>query len=156
LVAAGRWQGEQGLQWLVSEAWAAFPPPTEGVLSLVVARTLEGKRGKQNPLAKKGRRNEYAPFTFGSHVAIVIAQGAVYRLPPACRLVKPKTHPAYQSEKAWVREMFAQVILPAWCQHVGVVADAAYPSRANLRALQARSWFFVLAFPRTWELANGQ
>ena len=55
-----------------------------------------------------------------------------------------------------MREMFAQVILPAWCQHVGVVADAAYPSRANLRALQARSWFFVLAFPRTWELANGQ
>ena len=27
LLAAGRWQWEQVLQWLVSEALAAFPPP---------------------------------------------------------------------------------------------------------------------------------
>src|SRR6185369_4729852 len=30
------------------------------------------------------------------------------------------------------------------------------PSRANRQAIQARSWFFVIAFPRTWKLANGQ
>jgi Transposase DDE domain len=48
------------------------------------------------------------------------------------------------------------VVLPAWCKKVVVVADAAYPSRANLQAIQARGWFFVIAFPRTWKLANGQ
>ena len=37
-----------------------------------------------------------------------------------------------------------------------VVADTAYASRANLKAIQARGWFFVIAFPRTWKLANGQ
>jgi hypothetical protein len=31
-----------------------------------------------------------------------------------------------------------------------------YASRKNLKAIQARGWFFVIAFPRTWKLANGQ
>jgi hypothetical protein len=156
LLAAGRWQWEQVLQWLVSETLAAFPPPKDGVLYLVVDSTLKGKRGKKNPLAKKGRLNEYAPFTFGLHIVIVIAQWGVYRIPLAFRLVKPKDHPAYQSEQALVREMFAHLTLPAWCKQVVVVADAAYPSRANLHAIQARGWFFVLAFPRTWKLTDGQ
>jgi len=156
LLAAGRWQWDQVLQWLVSEALAAFPPPKDGVLYLVVDSTLKDKRGKKNPLAKKGRLNEYAPFTFGLHMVIVIAQWGVYRIPLAFRLVKPKDHPAYQSENTLVREMFAHIILPAWCKQVVVVADAAYPSRANLQAIQARGWFFVIAFPRTWKLANGQ
>ena len=156
LLAAGRWQWEQVLQWLVSEALAAFPPPKDGVLYLVVDSTLKGKRSKQNPLAKKGRLNEYAPFTFGLHVVIVIAQWDVYRVPLAFRLIRPKASPAYQSENALVREILSQVMLPAWCKQVVVVADAAYPSRANLLAIQARGWFFVIAFPRTWKLANGQ
>ncbi len=156
LLAAGRWQWEQVLQWLVSEALAAFPPPKDGILYLVVDSTLKGKRGKKNPLAKKGRLNEYAPFTFGLHVVIVIAQWDVYRIPLAFRLVKPKVSQDYQSENALVRAMLAEVVLPAWCKQVVVVADAAYPSRANLQAIQARGWYFVIAFPRTWKLANGQ
>lgn len=156
LLAAGRWQWEQVLQWLVSEALAAFPPPKDGILYVVVDSTLKGKRGKKNPLAKKGRLNEYAPFTFGLHVVIVIAQWDVYRIPLAFRLVKPKESQAYQSEQALVREMLAEVMLPVWGKKVVVVAAAAYPSRANLQAIQARGWFFVIAFPRTWKLVNGQ
>jgi hypothetical protein len=143
-------------EWLVSEALAAFPPPKDGVLYLVVDSTLKGKRSKHNPLAKKGRLNEYASFTFGLHVVILIAQWDVYRIPLAFRLVKPKESKGYQSENALFREMLDEVILPAWCKKVVVVADAAYPSRANLQAIQARGWFFVIAFPRTWKLANGQ
>jgi hypothetical protein len=156
LLAAGRWRWEQVLQWLVSEALAAFPPPQDGILDLVVDSTLKSKRGKKNPLVKKGRLNEYAPFTFGLQVVIVIAQWDVYRIPLAFRLVKPKESQDYQSENALVRAMLAEVILPAWCKKVVVVADAAYPSRVNLQAIQARGWFLVLAFPRTWKLANGQ
>jgi hypothetical protein len=156
LVAAGRWQWEQVLEWLVSQALSAFPPPRDGVLYLVVDSTLKGKRTKQNPLAKKSRLNEYAPYTFGLHVVILIAQWEVYRVPLAFRLVKPKGSPGYQSENALFRAMLQEVILPAWCKTVVVVADAAYPSRANLQAIQARHWFFVIAFPRTWKLANGQ
>jgi hypothetical protein len=156
LLAAGRWPWARVLEWLVSEALAAFPPPRDGVLYLVVDSTLKGKHSKKNPLAKKGRLNEYAPFTFGLHVVLLMAQWDVYRIPLAFRLVKPKGSPGYQSENALFREMLPAVVLPAWCQKVVVVADAAYPSRANLRAIQARGWFFVLAFPRTWKLTNGQ
>jgi DDE superfamily endonuclease len=113
LLAAGRWQWEQVLHWLVSEALAAFPPPKDGILYLVVDSTLKGKRGKKNPLAKKGRLNEYAPFIFGLQVVIVIAQWDVYRIPLAFRLVKPKASPDYQSENALVREMLGEIILPS-------------------------------------------
>jgi len=156
LVAAGRWQWARVLEWLVSQALAAFPPPRDGVLYLVVDSTLKGKRTKKNPWAKKSRLNEYAPYTFGLHVVILIAQWDVYRVPLAFRLVKPKESKGYQSENALFREMLQEVILPAWCKKVVVVADAAYPSRANLQAIQARHWFFVIAFPRTWKLTNGQ
>jgi hypothetical protein len=156
LLAAGRWPWARVLEWLVSEALAAFPPPKDGVLYLVVDSTLKEKRSKKNPLAKKGRLNEYAPFTFGLHVVILMAQWDVYRLPLAFRLVKPKESLGYQSENVLFREMLQAVVLPAWCKKVVVVADAAYPSRANLQAIQARHWFFVIAFPRTWKLANGQ
>jgi Transposase DDE domain len=156
LLAAGRWQWARVLEWLVSETLAAFPPPKDGVLYLVVDSTLKGERSKKNPLAKKGRLNEYVPFTFGLHVVILMAQWDVYRVPLAFRLVKPKGSPGYQSENALFREMLQEVILPPWCKKVVVVADAAYPSRANLQAIQARQWFFVIAFPRTWKLANGQ
>jgi Transposase DDE domain len=156
LLAAGRWQWVRVLEWLVSETLAAFPPPQDGVLYLVVDSTLKDKRSKQNPLAKKIRLNEYAPYTFGLHVVILIAQWDVYRVPLAFRLVKPKGSKDYQSENALFRAMLQEVVLPAWCKKVVVVADAAYPSRANLQAIQARRWFFVIAFPRTWKLANGQ
>lgn len=125
----------------MSEALAAFSPPKEGILYLVVDSTLKGQRSKQNPLAKKGRLNEDAPFTFGLHVVIFIAQCDVYRIPLAFRLVKPQERKDYQSENALLREMLKAVRLPAWCKKVVVVADAAYPSRANLQAIQARGWF---------------
>jgi hypothetical protein len=82
LLAAGRWQWARVLEWLVSEALAAFPPPKDGVLYLVVDSTLKNKRSKQNPLAKKGRLNEYAPYTFGLHVVITPGPvGCVPRTP---------------------------------------------------------------------------
>ncbi len=89
LRAAGRGQWARVLEGLVSEALAAFPPPQERVLYWVVERTLKGKRSKQTPLAQKGRLNDYAPFTCGLHVVLLIAQGEVYRMPVAFRLVKP-------------------------------------------------------------------
>jgi hypothetical protein len=74
LLAAGRWPWARVLEWLVSETLAAFPPPKDGVLYLVVDSTLKGKRTQQNPLVKQSRLNEYAPYTFGLHVVILIAQ----------------------------------------------------------------------------------
>jgi hypothetical protein len=156
VVAAGRWQWAQGLEWLVSPTLSAFPPPKDGVLSLGVDSTLKSNRTKKNPLAKKGRLNEYAPYTVGVHGVILIAQWEVYRVPVAFRVVKAKGGHGYQAGNALFREMLQVVILPAGCKGVVVIADAASPSRANLQAIQARGWFFVMAFPRTWKRATGQ
>ena len=49
LLAAGRWQWARVLEWLVSQALAAVPPPRDGVLPLVVDSTLKGKRNQPAP-----------------------------------------------------------------------------------------------------------
>jgi Transposase DDE domain len=156
LIACARWPWDEVLHWLVIQCLSAFPPPPDRVLFLVVDSTLKGKRTKKNPLVKKGRLNEHAPFTWGLHVVLLIAQWGVYRIPLDFRLVKPKKHKGYRSETALFRDMLKGLVLPAWYERVIVVADAAYASRKNLKAIQARGWFFVIAFPRTWKLANGQ
>lgn len=116
LLAAGRWPWAGGWQWLVAQALAVFPPPADEVLYLVVDSTLKGKRPKRNPWVKKGRLNEYAAYTFGVPLVLLIAQWDVYRVPLAFRLVRPKRSPAYQSENALFRAMLADVVLPAWWQ----------------------------------------
>ena len=70
----------------LTQALVAFPPPGDGVLYLVVDSTLKGKRTKKNPLVKKGRLNEHAPFTVGLHLVLLIAQWGVYRIPLDFRL----------------------------------------------------------------------
>jgi hypothetical protein len=68
----------------------------------------------------------------------------------------PKGAKGYQSEHALFRQRLPEGVLPAWCRRVSVGAEAAYASRATLPAIQARPWSFTIAFPRSWELANGQ
>jgi DDE family transposase len=155
LLAAGYWPWTMVLAWLVEQTLSAFPPPRDGVLYLVADSTLKGKRTQKNPWAKSWRLNEYRPFTFGLHVVVLLAQWDVYRIPLAFRLVRRKGSKGYQSENALFRQMLEELVLPPWCSKVIVVADAAYASRENLQAIQARHWWFVIAFPRTWKFADG-
>jgi hypothetical protein len=69
---------------------------------------------------------------------LLIAQWGVYRIPLDFRLVKPKTGKGYRSENTLVRDMLEALVLPPGCEKVIVVADAAYASRENLKAIQAR------------------
>src|SRR5919204_211198 len=155
LLAAGCWPWTVVLAWLVEQPLSAFPPPRDGVLYLVADSTLKGKRTQKNPWAKAWRLNEYRPYTFGLHAVVLLAQWDVYRIPLAFRLVRRKGSQGYQSEHALFRQMLQEIVLPRWCTKVIVVADAAYASRANLQAIQARHWWFVIAFPRTWKFADG-
>ncbi len=116
LLACGRWPWEEVLYWLVTQALAAFPPPADGVLYLVVDSTLKGKRTKKNPWVKKGRLNEHAPFTWGLHVVLLIAQWDSYRIPLDFRLVKPKKCKDYCSENTLFREMLEAFVPPPWCK----------------------------------------
>jgi hypothetical protein len=71
------------------------------VLYLVVDSTLKGKRTKKNPLVKKGRLNEQAPFTCELHVVLLIAQWDNYRVSLAFRLVPPKKRKGYRTENVY-------------------------------------------------------
>jgi hypothetical protein len=155
LLAADYWPWAMVLTWLVEQTLGAFPPPRDGVLYLVADSTLKGKRTQKNPWAKSWRLNQYRPYTFGLHMVVLLAQWDVYRVPLAFRLVRRKGHKGYQSEQVLFRQMLEELVLPPWCSKVIVVADAAYASRANLQAIQARHWWFVIAFPRTWKFADG-
>jgi hypothetical protein len=155
LLAAGCWPWTVVLAWLVEQALDAFPPPSDGLLYLVADSTLKGKRTQKNPWAKAWRLNEYEPFTFGLHAVVLLAQWGVYRIPLAFRLVRRKGSKGYQSEQVLFRQMLNELVLPPWCTKVIVVADAAYASRQNLQAVQARHWWFVIACPRTWKFTDG-
>jgi len=155
LLAAGCWSWSGVLAWLVEQTLEAFPPPRDRVLYLVADSTLKGKRTQKNPWAKAWRLNQYEPYTFGLHAVVLLAQWEVYRIPLAFRLIRRKGSPGYQSEQVLFRQMLNELVLPRWCTKVIVVADAAYASRENLQAIQARHWWFVIAFPRTWKFTDG-
>jgi Transposase DDE domain len=155
LLAAGCWPWTLVLAWLVEQALGAFPPPRDGVLYLVADSTLKGKRRQKNPWAKAWRLNQYEPYTFGLHVVVLLAQWDVYRIPLAFRLIRRQGSTGYQSEQVLFRQMLKELVLPRWCSQVIVVADAAYASRANLPAIQARHWWLVIACPRSGQFTNG-
>jgi DDE superfamily endonuclease len=155
LRAAGCWPWTVVLAWLVEQALEAFAPPSDGVRYLVVDSTLKGKRTQKNPWAKSWRLNQYRPDTFGLQAVVLLAQGEVDRLPLAFRLVRRKGTPGSPSEPVLFRQMLNELGVPRWCTTVIVVADAAYAARENLQAIQARHWWFVMAFPRTWKFTDG-
>jgi hypothetical protein len=114
-------------------------------------------------LAQKGRKSEPPPWFFGIRVALLIAPWDVYRLPVACRLIRVKTHPEYQTENALLRELVGRCVPPSWATRVIVEGDAAYGSQDNRQMVMqgdaddpARRWGFVCAIARTWKTVAEQ
>jgi hypothetical protein len=156
LLTAAYWNTRILLWWLADQAIAALPRPDDGVCYLVVGSTLKGKTGQKQPLAKKGRLNEYAPYVFGLHIVVVMLPWGNYRIPVDFEIVRRTEHPHSRSENALFRRMLVRFRRPSWAQMVVVVADAAFASKANLQLIQRRGYFFAIAFARTWRFANGQ
>jgi hypothetical protein len=109
-------------------------------------------------LAQKGRKSEHHPWFFGIRFALLIVNGDVYRFPVAFRLIRPKSHPAYQPENALLREMVGRFVPPPWAKRVLVEGDAAYGAQDNMKMVMQRDaddpvrrWAFVFAIARTWK-----
>jgi Transposase DDE domain len=137
---------------------ADLAPPTDGILYVVGEGSEKPKRGTQHPLAQKGRTSEHHPWFFGIRFALLIVNWDVYRLPVALRLIRPKSHPEYQTENALFRERVAAFVPPAWATTVIVAGDAAYGSQDNIKLVQQRDadeatrrWGVVCAIARTWK-----
>jgi Transposase DDE domain len=158
LLKASYWNIHVLVEWWVQEALNTLPPPKDGTLFLVGDGSEKPKRGTQNPLAQKGRKSEHHPWFFGMRFALLIVNWDVYRFPVAFRLIRPKSHPAYQSENALFREMVGRFVPPSWAKRVIVEGDAAYGSQDNIKMVMkrdaddpARRWGFVFAIARTWK-----
>ena len=155
-LTAAYWNWRLLLWWFADQAIAALPPPDDGVCYLVVDSTLKGKTGQQHPFAKKGRLNEYAAYIFGLHMVIVMLQWGNYRIPVDFEIIRRKEDPRYRSENRLLRWMLVRFRQPAWAKAVVVVADAAFASKGNVKLIQRRGYFFVIAFARTWRFENGR
>jgi Transposase DDE domain len=155
LLTAAYWNWRVLLWWFADQVMATLPPPDDGMCYLAVDSTLKGKTGQKHPLAKKGRLNEFAPYVFGLHVVVVMLQWGNCRIPVDFELVRRKDDPHYRSENRLFRWMLVRFRRPAWAETVVVVADAAFASKANVRVIQHRGYFFVMALARTWCFDNG-
>jgi hypothetical protein len=158
LLKASYWNVHLLVDWWAQDALATLPPPSDGTLYLGGDGSEKPKRGPQNPLAHKGRKSEHHPWFFGIRFALLIVNWDIYRFPVAFRLIRPKSHPAYQTENALFREMVGRFVPPPWAKRVIVVGDAAYGSQDNIKMgrkrdadAPARRWGCVFAMARTWK-----
>jgi len=101
-VTSGRWRrgltapsGDvHGLvEWGAQNALNALSPPEDGVLTLTGEGSEKPTRGQHHPIAQKGRQSAHPPWFFGLRVARLIVSWEVWRLPVACRLIRPKSPP---------------------------------------------------------------
>jgi hypothetical protein len=158
LLKASYWNVHLLLEWWVQEAFNTLPPSENGDIHLVGDGSDKPKRGRQNPLAQKGRKSEHHPWFFGIRFVLLIVNWDVYRFPVAFRLIRPKSHPEYQPENALFREMVGRFIPPTWAKRIIVEGDAAYGSQDNMKMViqrdaddPAHRWGFVFAIARTWK-----
>jgi hypothetical protein len=94
LLRSGSWDAT----WLVTELGTLALrslPPAGGVLHLRGDLTVVTKTGRQQPLARQTRLNQYAPYLFGQSLVLLLAQWGRCRIPLAARVVGPRVqgHP---------------------------------------------------------------
>jgi hypothetical protein len=117
LLCAAYWCTKALRWWCADEALQAFPPPEDGMLSLVSDSTLQGQRGPQQPVAQKTRLSQPHPYVFGLRIVLLMAQWKTYRIPVDFALVRRTNDPAYQTENAlcwWSPPMRPMPHAPIW------------------------------------------
>jgi hypothetical protein len=80
VLKAAYWNIHLLVEWWGQEAFTTLPPPKDGTLYLGGDGSVKPKRGRQHPMAQKGRKSEHQPWFWGVRFALVIATWDVYRL----------------------------------------------------------------------------
>ncbi len=152
MMRSGYWDAAFLVNELSGAVLASLPPPADGVLHLSGDSTVTERTGEQQPLARKTRTNEYAPYVFGQALVLVIAQWGRYRVPVRAAVVDPKIK---GHQNLLLRQMLKDFVPPTWGKEVIVEADAAFAAKATLKSITDRGWFYVFGLARTWKLADG-
>jgi hypothetical protein len=152
MLRSGYWDAAFLVDAMSEAVLAALPPPADGVLHLSGDSTVTERTGEQQPLARKTRTNEYAPYVFGQALVLVVAQWGCHRVPVRAAVVDPtlKGH-----QNLLFRQMLRDFVAPAWVKEVIVEADAAFAAKATLKLIAEQGWGYVFGLARTWKLADG-
>jgi hypothetical protein len=152
MMRSGFWDAAVLVEELSAATLATLPSPADGVLHLTGDSTVTERTGEQQPLARKTRTNEFAPYVFGQALVLLIAQWGRYRVPIRAAVVDPtiKGH-----QNLLFRQMLRDFVPPAWVKAVIVEADAAFAAKATLKSIADRGWSYVFGLARTWKLADG-
>ena len=152
MLRSGYWDATSLVTQLGTSVLWNLPPPADGVLHVTGDLTVVTKTGEQQPLARKTRLNEYAPYIFGQSLVLLILQWGCWRIPIAARVVDPtiKGH-----QNLLFREMLAEFVPPTWARQVIVEADAAFAAKVTLKLIEQKGWGYVFGLARTWKLADG-
>ena len=89
MVRAGYWDAAALIEQFSTTVLYCLPPPADGLLHLTGDTTLNEKTGEQQPLARKTRTNQYAPYVFGQSLVLLIAQWGRLRVPVAAGVLDP-------------------------------------------------------------------
>jgi hypothetical protein len=101
LLKAASWHVHLLVSWLAQDLLTTLPAPANGILSLFGDGSHADKRGTKNPVAQKGRISQHHPWFFGLRFVLLMAAWDDYRVPVSFRLMLPKRHAAYRSEKVF-------------------------------------------------------
>jgi transposase len=145
------------------ETMRCFPPPKDGIIYLVGDSSHKNKRGNNNPVVQKGRKNKYTPWFFGIRFVIIAVCWDVYRIPYSFRIILPKKHDEYKKENTLFCETVRNFVPPHQISTVIVIGDSAYCSKENIKTVKEKSrsdnrcrWFYVFAIARTWKTAENK
>lgn len=152
MLRSGYWDAAFLVDAMSEAVLAALPPPADGVLHLTGDSTVTERTGEQQPLARKTRTNEYAPYVFGQALVLMIAQWGCHRVPVRAAVVDPKLK---GHQNLLFRQMLRDFVAPAWVKEVIVEADAAFAAKATLNLIAEQGWGYVFGLARTWKLADG-
>jgi hypothetical protein len=152
MMRSGYWEASSLIEELSVAVLATLPPPADGVLHLSGDSTINERVGEQQPLARKTRTNEYAPYVFGQALVLAIAQWGRHRVPVRAAVVDPQIT---GHQNLLFRQMLRDFVPPVWVKEVIVEADAAFAAKATLKLITEQGWHYVFGLARTWKLTDG-
>lgn len=153
MVRSGYWDERVLIREISSDVLGHLPPPKDGVIHLIEDSTLKGKRGSKHPFGHKTRLNEYAHYTFGFEMVLLIASWDHYRVPVAISIIDPRRK---GQQNILFRRMLREFVLPPWAREVVVEADAGFAANKTIRLIERKGYYYVFAMPRTRVFTDGR
>ena len=153
MIRSKQWDPTELLHEMSRHVLRTLPPPSDLTLHLMADKTLKEKRGENNPFCRKTRINQYAPYSFGIEVVILLVSWGTYRIAVDIEVMDPKIA---GHQNILFREMLERFNPPKWASNVIVEADSGFSSNQNIKAIEKKGYYYVLAIPRTRKFANGK